>query len=55
MVKTKTIRIDEQLHKDAVAYVKFSGTIGGFSAYVQNLIIRDFKTNGMKLTKKEAK
>lgn len=51
MLKTKTIRIDEQLHEDAKYYIKTAGISGGFSAYIQGLIIRDFKTNGCKLTK----
>jgi len=49
MIKTKTIRIDNELHKAAVFYVKTLSMHGGFSAYVQQLIKSDFKKNGMKL------
>lgn len=49
MLKTKTIRIDDQLHSDAVEYVKKSGTSGGFSGYVQFLIKGDLKKNATKV------
>lgn len=45
MLETKTIRIDKQLHSDAVDHVKKSGTSGGFSGYVQTLIKTDLKKN----------
>lgn len=53
MLVTKTIRIDDKLHSVASVFVKTLGVSGGFSAYVQTLIINDLKKNGIKLPKEE--
>jgi len=53
MLKTKTIRIDDKLHEAARLYVTTLGISGGFSAYIQGLIVNDFKKNGVKLPKED--
>ncbi|MES2593166.1 MAG: hypothetical protein V4608_14890 [Bacteroidota bacterium] len=56
MIKTTTIRIDDRIQSTAVSHSKEKLIRGGFSAYVEMLVINDLKKAGkMPEIKKEIK
>lgn len=55
MSKTTTIKIDDRLHKAAVHLANEKLIRGGFSAYVEQLIIADLKKNNSMPSLKEGK
>jgi len=46
MIKTTTIKIDDRIQKAAVSHAKEKLIRGGFSAYVEMLVINDLKKSG---------
>jgi hypothetical protein len=47
MIKTTTVKIDDRLHKAAKSLTEKKLIRGGFSAYIEKLVIADLKKNDL--------